>query len=153
MKNGDTLLGKDGVLTPLLKGFFEGVLDGELEAHIEDEGDANRKNSKRRKQVKTAIGSVEINPPRDRNGTFEPEIISKRHKTLGVDLDRQIISLYASGAGYSDIRDHLMDMYGLEASTATISHVTDKILPLIQEWRNRPLDRVYPFRLGGCHPL
>ncbi|WP_343744035.1 IS256 family transposase [Chitinophaga sp.] len=145
LKNGDTLLGKDGVLTPLLKEFLEGALDGELEAHIEDEGDANRKNGKGRKQVKTAIGSVDINPPRDRNGTFEPELVPKRHKTLGVDLDRQIISLYARGASYSDIRDHLMDMYGLEASTATISRVTDKILPLIQEWRSRPLERVYPF--------
>ena len=145
LKNGDTLLGKDGVLTPLLKEFLEGALDGELEAHIEEEGDANRKNGKGRKQVKTAIGSVDINPPRDRNGTFEPELVPKRHKTLGVDLDRQIISLYARGASYSDIRDHLMDMYGLEASTATISRVTDKILPLIQEWRSRPLERVYPF--------
>jgi putative transposase len=145
LKNGDTLLGKDGVLTPLLKEFLEGALDGELEAHIEDDGEANRKNGKGRKQVKTAIGSVDINPPRDRNGTFEPEIIPKRHKTLGVDLDRQIISLYARGASYSDIRDHLMDMYGLESSTATISRVTDKILPLIQEWRSRPLERVYPF--------
>ncbi|QJB35911.1 transposase [Chitinophaga oryzae] len=80
MKNEDTLLGKDGVLTPLLKEFLEGALDDELEAHIEDEGDANRKNGKGRKQVKTAIGSVDINPPRDRNGTFEPEIIPQRMK-------------------------------------------------------------------------
>lgn len=74
LKNGDTLLGKDGVLTLLLKEFPEGVLDGELEAHIEDDGEANRKNGKGRKQVKTAIGSVDINPPGDRNGTFESEI-------------------------------------------------------------------------------
>jgi transposase-like protein len=145
LKNGDTLLGKDGVLTPLLKEFLEGALDGELEAHIDEEAAANRKNGKGRKQVKTAIGAVEINTPRDRNGTFEPELLPKRHKTLGVDLDRQIIALYARGASYSDIRDHLMDMYGLEASTATVSRVTDKILPLIQEWRSRPLERVYPF--------
>lgn len=145
LKKGDTLLGKDGVLTPLLKEFLEGALEGELEAHIEDDAEANRKNGKGRKQVKTPIGTVDINPPRDRNGTFEPELIPKRHKTLGVDLDRQIIALYARGASYSDIRDHLMDMYGVEASTATISRVTDKILPLIQEWRSRPLERVYPF--------
>lgn len=145
LKNGDTLLGKDGVLTPLLKEFLEGALDGELESHIDEEGESNRKNGKGRKQVKTAIGTVEINPPRDRNGTFEPELLPKRQKTLGVDLDRQIIGLYARGASYGDIRDHLMDMYGLEASTATISRVTDKILPLIQEWRSRPLERVYPF--------
>lgn len=146
LKNGESLLGKDGVLTPLLKEFLEGALDGELEAHLEeDPAENNRKNGKGRKQVKTSIGTVDINPPRDRNGSFEPELIPKRHKPLGVDLDRQIIALYARGASYSDIRDHLMDMYGLEASTATISRVTDKILPLIQEWRSRPLERVYPF--------
>lgn len=109
LKNGDTLLGKDGVLTPLLKEFLEGALDGELEAHIEDEGDANRKNGKGRKQVKAAIGSVDINAPRDRNGTFEPEIISKRHKTLGVDwIDRSFLytpvepatAIYGSPDGY-----------------------------------------------------
>ncbi|MES1221432.1 MAG: IS256 family transposase [Bacteroidota bacterium] len=145
MKNGDTLLGKEGVLTPLLKEFLEGALEGELEAHIEENEDANRKNGKGKKRVKTPVGSVDINTPRDRNGSFEPEIIPKRNKTLGVDLDRQIIALYARGASYGDIRDHLSEMYDLDVSPATISRVTDKILPLIQEWRNKPLEAVYPF--------
>src|SRR5579872_4215514 len=133
IKNGETLLGKEGVLTPLLKEFLEGALEGELEAHIEEDAEANRKNGKGKKQVKTPIGAVEIATPRDRNGTFEPEIVAKRSKTLGVDLDRQIIALYARGASYGDIRDHLSEMYDLDVSPATISRVTDKILPLIQE--------------------
>ena len=145
IKNGETLLGKEGVLTPLLKEFLEGALEGELEAHIEEGEEANRKNGKGKKQVKTPVGSVDIATPRDRNGTFEPEIVAKRSKTLGVDLDRQIIALYARGASYGDIRDHLSEMYDLDVSPATISRVTDKILPLIQEWRNRPLEAVYPF--------
>lgn len=138
-------MGKEGVLTPLLKEFLEGALEGELEAHIEEGEEANRKNGKGKKQVKTPVGSVDIATPRDRNGTFEPEIVAKRSKTLGVDLDRQIIALYARGASYGDIRDHLSEMYDLDVSPATISRVTDKILPLIQEWRNRPLEAVYPF--------
>jgi transposase-like protein len=145
IKNGEMLLGKEGVLTPLLKEFLEGALEGELEAHIEEGEEANRKNGKGKKQVKTPVGSVDIATPRDRNGTFEPEIVAKRSKTLGVDLDRQIIALYARGASYGDIRDHLSEMYDLDVSPATISRVTDKILPLIQEWRNRPLEAVYPF--------
>lgn len=145
IKNGETLLGKEGVLTPLLKEFLEGALEGELEAHIEDNDEPNRKNGKGKKQVKTPVGTVDISTPRDRNGTFEPEIVAKRNKTLGVDLDRQIIALYARGASYGDIRDHLSEMYDLDVSPATISRVTDKILPLIQEWRNRPLEAVYPF--------
>jgi len=145
LKKGETLLGRDGVFTPLLKEFLEEALDGELEAHIDEEEVPNRKNGKGKKQVKTPVGNIDIATPRDRNGTFEPEMIPKRHKTLGVDLDRQIIALYARGASYGDIRDHLTDMYGLDVSPATISRVTDKILPLLQEWRNRPLERVYPF--------
>ena len=153
LKNGDTLLGKEGVLTPLLKEFLEEAMEGELDAHLEEDEKPNRKNGKGKKTVKTPVGSVDISTPRDRNGTFEPELVPKRHKTLGVDLDRQIIALYARGASYSDIRDHLMDMYGLEASTATISRVTDKILPLIQDWRNRPFRGGLPLCLAGCYSL
>lgn len=145
LKKGETLLGRDGVFTPLLKEFLEEAMDAELESHIDLEDAPNRKNGKGKKQVKTPVGSIEIATPRDRNGTFEPELIPKRHKTLGVDLDRQIIALYARGASYGDIRDHLADMYGLDVSPATISRVTDKIMPLLQEWRSRPLERVYPF--------
>lgn len=145
LKKGESLLGKDGVFTPLIKTFLEEAMDGELEAHIEADEAPNRKNGKGRKKVKTPIGNVEIATPRDRNGTFEPEIIPKRHKTLGVDLDRQIIALYARGGSYSDIRDHLSEMYDLDISPATISRVTDKILPMLQEWRSRPLERIYPF--------
>lgn len=145
LKKGETLLGKDGVFTPLIKEFLEEAMEGELEAHIEVSDAPNRKNGKGKKRVKTPVGNVEISTPRDRNGTFEPEIIPKRHKTLGVDLDRQIIALYARGSSYGDIRDHLSEMYDLDISPATISRVTDKILPLIQEWRSRPLERIYPF--------
>jgi len=145
IKKGDTLLGKDGVFTPLLKQFLEEAMNGELEAHIDELPEPNRKNGKGKKQVKTPVGQIEIETPRDRNGTFEPEIIAKRQKTLWVDLDRQIIALYAWGASYGDIRDHLSEMYDLDVSPATISRVTDKILPLIQEWRSRPLEWVYPY--------
>ena len=124
--------------------FFEEALSGELEAHLEDEK-PNRKNGKGRKSLKTTLGTVELDTPRDRNGTFEPELVSKRQRSLGVDLDRQILALYARGASYGDISDHLQEMYGLDISTATISRVTDKILPLVQEWRSRPLEQVYPF--------
>lgn len=144
LKQGDSLLGKEGVLTPLLKDFLEEALAGELDAHLEEEK-PNRKNGKGNKLLKTTIGNVEIETPRDRNGTFEPEIVPKRQRSLGVDLDRQILALYARGASYGDISDHLQEMYGLDVSTATVSRVTDKILPLVQEWRSRPLEQVYPF--------
>lgn len=145
LKKGDSLLGKEGVFTPLLKEFLEEALSGELDAHIEESEEPNRKNGKGRKKLRTSLGSVEIETPRDRAGTFEPEIVPKRQRTLGVDLDRQILALYARGSSFGDISGHLEQMYGLEVSPATISRVTDKIMPLITEWRSRPLEPVYPF--------
>lgn len=145
LREGGDLLGTDGVLTPLLKEFLEESLDGELDAHLEAEERPNRKNGKGKKRVRTSQGEVDIRTPRDRNSSFEPKIVSKRSKNLGSGLDRQIIALYARGSSYSDIRDYLLEMYGVEASTATISRVTDKILPLVQEWKSRPLEAVYPF--------
>ena len=145
LKNGESLLGKEGVFTNLLKDFLEATLEGELESHIATDKKANRKNGKGKKTVKTTVGKVDITTPRDRNGTFEPEILPKRSSTLGVDLDKQIIALYARGSSYSDISDHLMEIYGLDVSEATISRITDKVVPLIQEWKSRPLEAIYLF--------
>jgi putative transposase len=145
LKNGDSLLGKEGVFTNLLKDFLEATLEGELESHIATDKKANRKNGKGKKSVKTTVGKVDILTPRDRNGTFDPEILPKRSSTLGVDLDKQIIALYARGSSYADISDHLMEIYGLDVSEATLSRITDKVVPLIQEWKSRPLEAIYPF--------
>lgn len=141
---GGSLLGKDGAFTPLLKEFLEETLEGELEGHLDSDGQ-NRKNGKGRKKVRTTQGEVEIRTPRDRKSTFQPKIVAKREKHITTDLERQIILLYARGSSYGDIRDFFEDMYGLELSTATISRITDKVLPLLQEWRSRPLESVYPF--------
>lgn len=141
---GGDLLGKGGAFTPLLKNFLEEVLTGELESHLATTPGKNRKNGKGKKQVKTSVGPVSIETPRDRAGSFTPQIVAKRQGTLGIGLERQIIGLYARGSSYSDIQAHLCEMYDLEVSTATISRVTDKILPLLEEWRSRPLEAVYP---------
>ncbi|MFN9109830.1 MAG: transposase, partial [Bacteroidota bacterium] len=130
-KESKQLLGKDGALTPLIKEFLEEALVGELEAHIDAGEEPNRKNGKLPKTLKTNFGQVEIQTPRDRNGTFEPEIVGKRQRTLGLDLDRQILALYARGNSLGDISDHIQELYGIEVSTATVSRVTDKIMPLI----------------------
>lgn len=145
LQDGASLLGADGVLTPLIKQFLEESLDAELDVHLDDQAKANRRNGKGKKRLKTSLGPVEITTPRDRNASFDPKIVPKRRRTLGTDLDRQIIGLYARGSSYGDIRDFLSELYDLDVSTATISRVTDKILPLLQQWRARPLEAVYPF--------
>ncbi|MCL4149353.1 UNVERIFIED_CONTAM: hypothetical protein GTU68_065220 [Idotea baltica] len=145
LKSGETdLLGKGGVLTPLLKNFLEECLDGELEDHLDTGEKSNRKNGRGKKRVKTSLGSVEINPPRDRSGSFEPQLIQKRQTTLGAGLDRQIITLYSKGSSYEDISSYLHEMYDLEISSSAIGRITDKIIPLVQEWQSRPLSTVYP---------
>lgn len=145
LKAGKGLLGEEGAFTPLLKSFLEEVLDGEMDDHIAEEDAPNRKNGKGKKTLRTSLGEVEINTPRDRAGTFQPKFVPKRQRTLPNDLERQIMALYARGSSLGDIRDFFEEMYGVEVSPATISRVTDKVLPLLEEWRNRPLESVYPF--------
>jgi putative transposase len=148
LKSGQPLGGVDGVMTPLIKQILEAALEGEMEAHIDDckeQGEVNRRNGKSKKIVKTTTtGSFELETPRDRSGSFEPEIVKKRQTVLNESLDNKILSLYAFGLSYEGITDHLKEMYGLEVSTAKISQITDKLLPVITEWRNRPLNAVYP---------
>lgn len=145
LKAGKGLLGEEGVLTPLLKNFLEEVLEGELEEHIAEDEQPNRKNGKGKKVVKTSHGSVELRTPRDRAGSFQPKSLPKRQKHLPGDIERQIFALYARGSSLTDIRDFMDQMYGIEMSPATISRVTDKVLPLIEEWRTRPLETIYTF--------
>ena len=147
LKAGKPLSGKDGVMMPLIKQIVEAALKGELESHLETEpAEAkNRKNGKTSKNMRTDYGSFELDTPRDRNASFEPELVKKRQTALGKMLDDKIIALYGLGMSYADIGRHLEDMYGVELSPATMSAVTDNIIPLIREWQARPLDEVYPF--------
>jgi len=149
LKRGVSLEGKDGVLAPLLKRLLEASLQGELDGHLieekaNDPSKKNRRNGLSSKNVKTQYGNIEIVTPRDREGSFEPEILPKRQTTLGGGLDHKIISLYALGMSYNDICDHLSEMYQLSVSPATITSITDKILPEIEQWHQRPLESVYP---------
>jgi putative transposase len=147
IKSGQSLMGKDGVLTPLIKQLLEAALEGEMEAHLSEcreENTPNRRNGKMSKTIKSETGSFELETPRDRLGSFEPEIVKKRQTVLNESLDNKVLSLYSIGMSYEAITEHLAEMYGLEVSTAKISLITDKLLPLITEWRNRPLESVYP---------
>ena len=146
LKKGEALLGKGGIMTPLLKRFLENALEGEMEAHLE-EGErikGNRRNGKRSKQVRTSSGQFEVSTPRDREGNFTPEIVKKREVFLGDDLEHKIIRLYARGMSYDDVKAHLSEIYDLDISHGKISQITDKVLPQMEEWRARPLESMYP---------
>lgn len=145
LRQGKGLSGKNGVLAPLLKRLLEAGLQGEMSGHLsEEQTNKNRRNGLSRKQVKTDYGNIEVCTPRDRDGSFEPTLLAKRQTTLGGGIDHKIISLYALGMSYTDICDHLSEMYQLTVSPATISSITDKIIPEIEQWQSRPLESMYP---------
>lgn len=146
MYAGKPLLGKDGLLTGLVKTLTQAALAGEMEAHlVEDslEQGNNRKNGYGSKTVKTSSGSFDLDVPRDRNNSFEPQLVKKRQTVLTDELDNKILALYGLGTGYNDIAGHLEEIYGVEVSPATISAVTDKLVPMLEEWRSRPLEEIY----------
>ena len=145
LKQGVSLEGEKGILAPLLKRLLEAGLQGELTNHLSQPGEnRNRRNGLSTKQVKTHYGNIEVSTPRDRACSFEPELLPKRQTTLGEGLDHKIISLYALGMSYTDICDHLSEMYQLTVSPASITAITDKILPEIEAWQTRPLESLYP---------
>jgi transposase-like protein len=145
LRNGQDLTGKDGILTPLIKQLTEAALKAELEAHLGEEEAPNRKNGTTKKTVKSTSGSFELETPRDRSGTFEPQLVKKHQTHLTDEIERKILSLFGLGTSYQDIAAHVSDMYGLDISNATISAVTDKLLPELAQWRERPLQSHYPF--------
>jgi putative transposase len=145
LKNGKELGGKDGVLGPMLKRLLEAAMEGELDAHLKDTDTRNRRNGKMGKKLKTGFGSIEVNTPRDRNSSFEPQILPKRQTTLGASLDHKVLSLYGIGMSYADICAHLEELYGVTTSPATLSAITDRVIDEVKAWQGRPLESVYPF--------
>ena len=141
-------------LTAKLKSLFSGALEKMLEAEMDEHlgyeknsvlgnNSGNSRNGYGKKTVKSEWGESEIVVPRDRNGTFEPQIMEKR-QTRTNDIEARILAMYAKGMSTRDIEDHLRDIYGVETSPALISRITDKIMPAVAEWQARPLDPVYP---------
>lgn len=145
IREGKALGGKDGALTPLIKQLTEAALQAEIESHLRQDLVKNRKNGTSSKTMKSEVGSFELDVPRDRAGTFEPQIVKKNQTYMSDQIEQKILSLYALGNSYSQIADHIEEIYGVGFSKATISAVTDKILPMLQEWRVRPLEELYPF--------
>jgi putative transposase len=147
---GVDLVGPDGLLTGLTKTVLETALEAELSDHLGyDKHDragrngGNSRNGTRTKTVLTQIGPVQVDVPRDRDGTFEPVIVRKRQRRLD-GIDQIVLSLTARGLTTGEIAAHFDDVYGAKVSKDTISRITDKVLEEMTEWQNRPLDRVYP---------
>jgi transposase-like protein len=144
-RSGKSLTGKGGAFAPLFKQFLEAALEAELEQHLSeaDRESPNRKNGKVSKTLKTAEGQIELVTSRDRNGSFEPEIIKKRETILADSLQDRIIGMYGIGMSLRDISNHIKEMYDMDISHDTLSSITERVMPLIKEWQSRPLDELY----------
>jgi putative transposase len=150
IKTQDDLAGPNGLLTALTKALVERALEGELTHHLGYEkndpvgyGNGNSRNGKSRKTLKSEQGEVEIAVPRDRQGSFEPQLVRK-HQTRWDGLDEKIIALYSRGMTVRDIQAQLQEMYGVDVSPGLISEVTDAVLDEVKTWQSRPLENMYP---------
>ena len=146
IKSGKDLFGEDSPFSALLQGVVNAALEGELDSHLEEERSAGRKNKRNGhtpKQVVSSSGPLSIRTPRDRSGTFEPELVPKRARQLSSGLDDQIITLYAQGNSVEDVRRILQEFYGLSISAGKISAITDRVLVEISDWQQRPLQPFY----------
>lgn len=137
----------DSLTKPMLKEFLETLLDAEMDEHLsgDERTEGNRKNGKSSKTVKSKEGAFELKTPRDRQGTFEPEIVPKRQTLISEEIEDKVLRLYSKGMSVRDITEHIEEMYHFTLSPTTLSSITDRVIPMIKEWQQRPLEAVYSF--------
>ena len=152
----DSFWGEDGIFSQLKKKIVERTLDAEMDNHLgyskhdpSGKNSGNSRNGKCKKNVIIDEEPIDLEPPRDRNGTFEPQLIPKRQKYFKGFNDK-IIAMYARGMSVRDIQDCLLDMYQIDVSEGLISQATDSVLEEVKDWQNRPLDKTYPIVFLDC---
>jgi len=142
LRAGKGLTGPEGALTGMIQRILQAALEGEMDDHLADD-EPNRRNGYTDKQVQTSMGVVDVEPPRDRNGSFEPKIVGKWQRKIAPEIENQILTLYGMGNSYGDISSFIEQMYGVKYSPSLISSVTDKVWDEVDQWRKRPLESCY----------
>jgi transposase-like protein len=152
----EDILGEAGLLKQLTKKVAERALNAEMEQHLgyakhapEGKNSGNSRNGKSSKKLRSVHGEIELDIPRDRNGSFEPKLVKKGEKQLN-GFDDRIISLYARGMTTRDIQAHFEESYGVEVSPTFISQVTNEVMDEVKQWQQRPLDALYPVVYLDC---
>ena len=146
-KNGTDV---NSIMRDMMSIILEGTLDAEMDEELgyskydyRNKDTENSRNGYSKKTMHTSYGDMDINVPRDRQGEFEPQVVKKYQNTVTQDMEEKILSMYAKGMTTSDIESHMRELYDIDVSDTTISRITDKVLPLIKEWQERPLEEVY----------
>ena len=149
-KTLEDITGRNGLFKRMLKEMTEQMLEGEITGHLGYEkhsqsghNSGNSRNGHTGKTVRTGFGELSLETPRDRQGTFEPQLVKKGQTDI-TELDEKIISMYSKGMTCRDIQEHVKDFYGVDISPTFVSNVTDKIIDLAAQWQARPLESVYP---------
>lgn len=143
------------VLKQIFAPIFESILKGELENHLGYEKhertaeSANYRNGYSKKNIRTSLGELPIKIPRDRQGTFEPQVIKKHQKDVS-SIEGKVLAMYARGMSQRDIAATIEDIYGFQLSHEQISNITDCVMEEVDRWRTRPLKSFYPFAFVDC---
>ena len=147
IKNGTDV---NAVMRDMMSVILEDVLDEELDEELgyskydyRNKDTDNSRNGHSQKTMHTSYGDMNVAIPRDRNGEYEPQLIKKYQNTVTQDMEEKILSMYAKGMTTSDIESHMKELYDMDISDSTVSRITDKILPIVREWQERPLEEVY----------
>jgi len=150
VRKPEELLAPGGLLHQLKGALMERILEAEMSTHLGYEpneakgrGSGNSRNGHSSKTVETETGPVQVQIPRDRNGSFEPQIVPKHRRRLE-GFDDKVLALYARGMSTRDIQGHLRELYGTDVSADLISRVTDAVIDEVKDWQARPLEAIYP---------
>lgn len=142
--------GLQALLRDMTREVIEALYEGEMTDHLGYEkherlqsDNGNARNGRGKKTVRSHLGEIELEPPRDREGTFDPQVVKKRQKDIS-GIEGKVISMYAKGMSTRDISTHIYDIYGYQLSAETVSTITDKVLEKAREWQSRPLESIYP---------
>ena len=140
----------NSIMRDMMSILLEGTLDAELDEELgyskydyRNKATDNSRNGYSKKTMHTSYGDMDLNIPRDRKGEFEPQVVKKYQNTVTQDMEEKIISMYAKGMTTGDIESHMKELYDIDISDSTISRITDKILPIVKEWQERPLEEIY----------
>jgi len=144
LRSGKGLIGEQGALTGLIGRILKAAYEEEIEDHIsKTRSKSNRRNGFTKKHLKTGMGEIVVEPPRDRHGSFSPQIVKKWERRIAPELERQILSLYAIGTSTRDISEHIEKLYGVKYSASFISDITNRVVDEIENWKSRPLEDIY----------
>ena len=155
VKNGTDV---NDIMRDMMSIILEGTLDAEMDEELgyskydyKNKETDNSRNGYSQKTMHTSYGDMDIEIPRDRKGEFEPQVIKKYQNTVTQDMEEKIISMYAKGITTADIESHMKELYDIDISDSTVSRITDKIMPIVKEWQERPLEE--DFFDGFCNLL